>query len=84
MIPFRFTGQHDLVFDFGVVHPGDEFGVSLDRVESFRYRPDMECLDLAALDLAKPQAESAAETPIVTPKFNAKSDDSGKPQSKQE
>ena len=76
MIPFKFTGQHSLVFDFGTLHPDDEFELPEDRVEAFRHRPDMECLDSAAIealdaaraaDLAKSQPESAAETPIEPP-----------------
>jgi hypothetical protein len=78
MIPFKYTGQHSLVFDIGTLHPDDEFELTEDRVEAFRYRPDMECLDAdaiealdaatqAAADLAKPQAETAAETPTETP-----------------
>ena len=76
MIPFKYIGQHSLVFEFGTLHPDDEFELSEDRVEAYRYRPDMECLDSEAMealdaahaaDLAKSQPESAAETPIETP-----------------
>lgn len=65
MIPFRFVGQHSLVFDFGTVNPDDEFEVSEDRVEAFRHRTDLECLDsdaIEALDKAKAAAEAIEQS----------------------
>lgn len=73
MIPFKFVGQHSLVFEFGTLHPDDEFEIPEDRVEAYRHRPDMECLDSAAMEAfdaarAAELAELAkSREPVVAP-----------------
>lgn len=92
-VPFRYVGQSALIFDFGKLEPDDEFEITPDRLEAFRYRGDMECLDseaVAEIDAANAPAPEPTPEPVVAPeivtpiKSNAKSADSGKSASIQE
>lgn len=98
MIPFRYVGQHSLVFEIGKLEPDDEFEIPDHLMAAFLYRPDMECMDSdaaeafeAATAAVKPIPEPVPAPVVVAPaalapstKSNAKSDDSGAAASKQE
>lgn len=82
MFPFRYVGQHTLHFEHGPVEPDEEFLVPADRLEAFRHRPDMECLDsdaVAAHDAAQAAAQALQQGEPVEASLGAEVEPSSEP-----